>query len=70
MGGCPRRLNFGLSPRTEFARFTRTLESNFGPSSGKILFKLSSSMRDDYIFISWVVEIYILETRMYVNIHP
>ena len=41
-------LKFGLSLRTEFARFTRTLESNFDPSSGKILFKLSSSMRDNF----------------------
>ena len=42
---------------TEFARFTCTLESIFVPSSGKILFKLSSSMRNDYRFLSCVVEL-------------
>ena len=36
--------------------FTRTLESNFDPISRKILFKLSSSMRNDSRFLSWVVE--------------
>ena len=47
MGGCLRRLKFGFSWAAEFAIFTRTLDSRFVHSSGKILFKLSSSMRDD-----------------------
>ena len=53
---CPRLMNFGLSLRTEFVSFTRTLESGFFQSSGKILFTPTSLICDDYRFLSWVVE--------------
>ena len=43
--------------RTEFARFTYALGSSFVLSSGEILFKLSSSVRDNSRFLSWVVEL-------------
>ena len=54
--GCPRLMKFGLSLSTEFTRFTRTLELGSVPSSGKILFTSTSSIPNDSIFLSWVVE--------------
>ena len=56
MCGCLRRLNFGLLWTTEFLKFTRMLELSFVLISGKILFKLSPSMHDDYRFLSWVAD--------------
>ena len=54
--GCPRLMNFGLSLKTELARFTRPLELDFLKISGKILFKPTSLMHNNSRFISLVVE--------------
>ena len=58
--GWPRRMNFGLLLRTEFVRFTRTLESSSFPTSGKILFTPTSLIYDDSRFLSCVVEPWII----------
>ena len=49
-------MNFGLSLRTEFARFTRTLVLKSFPISRKLLFTPTSSMHNDSRFLSWVAD--------------
>ena len=54
--GCPRLLNFRISMRTDFVRFTRPLESNYLTISERINFTLTSSMHDDSRFFSSVAD--------------
>ena len=56
MVGSPRFMKFGLSLRTEFARFTRTLESNSFTISERILFTTTPSMHDEYGFLFWMAD--------------
>ena len=54
--GSLRLLNFGLSPRTEFARFTCLLESKSGTISPTTLLTPYFSMHDRFEFLDWVVD--------------
>ena len=51
-GRVPKSNELGLSLRTEFVRFTRPLELDSLKISGKILFTPTSSLHDDYRFLS------------------